>query len=266
MTLPVSGPLSLSDIAAEFGGAAPHSLSEYYGADTGIPSSGAISISDFYGKSNLFTLNIAASVANPNIRQLCVNAGWNQSVAVLVNITAPLINTINLPAGTSFPGGIEIKISAGTRVGGVYNSGTAIYTRIPLKVNNLGTISGGGGNGGAGQSNKYDVSGSVVLLGGGGGGGNGQGFASTSSTSILSASAGSPGSSQSNGSYYVQGGTGGAGGSWGSQGGNGLSNASGSSGWVETYPATAGALAGYYIDGNSYVTWVAAGTRLGRVA
>lgn len=40
------------DIAGEFGGATPHSLSEYYGADAGVPSFGTISMSDFHGASN----------------------------------------------------------------------------------------------------------------------------------------------------------------------------------------------------------------------
>lgn len=51
MALQSFGPISIGDIAAEFGGAAPHSLSEYYGVDDGIPTSGIISISDFYGAS-----------------------------------------------------------------------------------------------------------------------------------------------------------------------------------------------------------------------
>lgn len=52
MALPVSGPISLGQIAAEFGGAAPHSLSEYYAKTVGIPASGTISFSHFRGKSN----------------------------------------------------------------------------------------------------------------------------------------------------------------------------------------------------------------------
>lgn len=51
MTLPASGPLSLSEIQTEFGGTNPISISEYYAAATGVPASGTISISDFYGKS-----------------------------------------------------------------------------------------------------------------------------------------------------------------------------------------------------------------------
>jgi len=54
MALPSSGPLSLDDIAGEFGGTAPDTLSEYYGADTigGVPASGTLAISDFYGTSD----------------------------------------------------------------------------------------------------------------------------------------------------------------------------------------------------------------------
>jgi len=51
MALPSSGPLSIQQIATEFGGDAPHSLSEYYSAATGIPASGTISIGEFYGTS-----------------------------------------------------------------------------------------------------------------------------------------------------------------------------------------------------------------------
>ena len=51
MALPSSGALSLQDIEDEFGGTGSISISEYYGADTGVPASGTIAISDFYGTS-----------------------------------------------------------------------------------------------------------------------------------------------------------------------------------------------------------------------
>lgn len=64
MPLPSSGPLSLSDIQTEFGGVNPISLSEYYaggglvppgttGTFGAVPSSGTISIQNFYGTSNV---------------------------------------------------------------------------------------------------------------------------------------------------------------------------------------------------------------------
>lgn len=51
MALPSSGALALSDIQTEFGGTNPIGLSEYYGVATGVPASGTIDISDFYGTS-----------------------------------------------------------------------------------------------------------------------------------------------------------------------------------------------------------------------
>ncbi len=63
MPLPSSGPLALSQIQTEFGGSNPISLSEYYaggsfvpagttGTFGAVPSSGTISIRNFYGTSN----------------------------------------------------------------------------------------------------------------------------------------------------------------------------------------------------------------------
>ena len=69
MTLPASGPLSLSDIQTEFGGSNPISLSEYYaggglvpagtsGTYGAVPSSGALSVQNFYGTSNYIPVYI----------------------------------------------------------------------------------------------------------------------------------------------------------------------------------------------------------------
>jgi uncharacterized protein YkvS len=52
MVLQSSGAISLSNIQTEFGGTNPISISEYYAAAAGVPSSGAIDFSDFYGKSS----------------------------------------------------------------------------------------------------------------------------------------------------------------------------------------------------------------------
>ena len=55
MALQTSGAISLLDIATEFGGTAPHAMSEYYGggdnvgAGPGVPASGELTLSDFYG-------------------------------------------------------------------------------------------------------------------------------------------------------------------------------------------------------------------------
>lgn len=188
MTLPSAGPLSIRDIATESGRA--NNLGAFYSAFPGIPASGSISISQFYGKSATFTLNIVAAVASPNIRQLAMNAGWDQSAKLIVNVNAD-INTLRLDAGLSFPQGVRLNISAGVRVGGVRNGGTALFTRVPVEINNLGTISGGGGAGGAGESVYFEQAGqgsSSRVWCGGGTGGDGTGYVNTASLAVTSSS------------------------------------------------------------------------------
>jgi len=65
MALQTSGAISLSQIAAHFGGSGSHSLSEYHALAgkgvSGIPSSGSISFSHFHGKSNQVTTSVWVS-------------------------------------------------------------------------------------------------------------------------------------------------------------------------------------------------------------
>ena len=69
MTLPASGPLTFSDIQTEFGGTNPIALNEYYaggglvpagtsGTYGAVPSSGALSVQNFYGTSALIPIYI----------------------------------------------------------------------------------------------------------------------------------------------------------------------------------------------------------------
>ena len=72
--------LAISEIVTEFGGSTPHSLSEYYaggsnvpsgttGESGSIPTSGTISMSQFYGSSNriAIALTISGTTQNYNI-------------------------------------------------------------------------------------------------------------------------------------------------------------------------------------------------------
>ena len=63
MTIPASGPLAMTEIQTEFGGTNPIGLNEYYaggglvpagttGTYGAVPSSGTLSIQNFYGTSN----------------------------------------------------------------------------------------------------------------------------------------------------------------------------------------------------------------------
>lgn len=75
MTLPTSGPMSLSMIQTEFGGTNPIDLNEYYNGglyvpnsstNNNIPSSGTISLQDFYGGSNFrFVLTASMTAGSP---------------------------------------------------------------------------------------------------------------------------------------------------------------------------------------------------------
>ena len=89
MTLPSSGPLSIEDIANEFGGTAPHSLSEYYrggglvpdsSLTQSIPTSGSINVSDFYGTTNYTTLEILGEVNW--LQESTTNTSSSQSVTI----------------------------------------------------------------------------------------------------------------------------------------------------------------------------------------
>lgn len=75
MTIPSSGAISLLDIQNEFGGSSPISLNEYYaggsyvpsgttGTYGAVPSSGAISLRDFYGTSKIVVVNRTVTVGD----------------------------------------------------------------------------------------------------------------------------------------------------------------------------------------------------------
>ena len=68
----------MQDIAAEFGGDAPHALSEYYGAATGVPASGQISLQDFYGASaGISETYICTGRAEPDGKLIATpRVGW----------------------------------------------------------------------------------------------------------------------------------------------------------------------------------------------
>ena len=273
MALPTSGLITLAQIGFEAGITQPYTLAKLYGK-MGAPASGFLSLTHFYGKSNAFTLNITTSVASPDIHALAIAAGWNGSGPLIVNFNCPYVNSLRLDGSKTFPGGLVLNIASGCLIGGVINGGTAIYTRVPVTIYNNGTIAGGGGKGGTGNWTFARYSNDPTNVNGPpGAGGNGQGFANTSATSVTAAQLGFYGTT----AYYsgdtvgaapwASGGTGGNGGNWGIAGAVGQSNGDWggnySAGGVAT-PATAGAVAGLYIDGSNFASWGSIGNRLGR--
>jgi hypothetical protein len=153
MPVPLTGPISLTDIQAEFGGTNPISLTEYYkgGAyvlDTdfapNVPTSGTISLGDFRGarKTTLTTLTVTA-------------AGDN-----LIVLPATFVGNIIIDNMTGGGGGGGGPDSQPGYPG--YAGRTIIGGNIPAAAGDIVNlyVGGGGGAGGSG--------------GGGGGGGGGK--------------------------------------------------------------------------------------------
>uniref|UniRef100_A0A1A7GEA7 Uncharacterized protein n=1 Tax=biofilter metagenome TaxID=1070537 RepID=A0A1A7GEA7_9ZZZZ len=234
----------------------------------------------FAGQIGALTLDISNRV-NPNVANLLSAAGWagiNQPVVLVNN---GLINTLNIPSSMN---GTDLTLinAASCRIGGVLNGGTALTTRAAIKIQNLGILSGGGGVGGVGGSawvRRTLANGAVqYVTGSAGSGGAGQGF-NPGALTIAAAQAGGEGTTgylspsgswgpgdPGRGEAWAYGGNGGSGGAWGQSGSSGNSGqASGDYDTGAGYADGAPGLAGFYVDGNSYVTWLATGTRLGRV-
>lgn len=160
MTLQTSGPISFNNLRTEYQRTGALSLSQLYG-QPGIPTSGKISLGDFYGKSMKHTKVIAANQNNINIQNLFTAAEWSS--------TAPK----------------EVIINTGVIVGDAARSGFAIRSNTgrggTLAIINNGEIQGfaGNPNSGAGGAAIYiDQAGVTItnnwaVRGGGGAGGVG---------------------------------------------------------------------------------------------
>lgn len=287
MALQSSGAIKLSEIQTEFTGSNPISMSEYYrgGAyvtsnNTGVPTSGAISISQFYGTKREFAFTISTSyTTTQDLRTLALAAGWDGAAPVAATVASGVVIRGTPGNGPDGPGG------AGTpalTISGSFPAGLGL-------INN-GTIVGGGGGGGWGNrggngqpggagGNGINISVAVsitnnnIIGGGGGGGGGGGSFGSGGIVYIPgSGGGGAPfGAGGSGTGLYVPGGTAGfstagsgGGGDFGTNGGNGGTfGNNGSAGVSSSTYAGVGGAAGAAISGNSFVTWLATGTRYG---
>jgi Phage tail fibre adhesin Gp38 len=277
MALPSSGPLSFSDIQSEFGGSNPISLSEYYRGgsyvttnNTGVPTSGQIALNVFRGTVKQFAFTISTNYSTPqNLRSLALAAGWNGTDAVLATNNANISsNTTGTPALTingSFPNGLVFVNNgyivgmggAGGNYGQAGNAGgTALTVSSAVSITNNGTIAGGGGGGGS--SPVFGWGGVDLTTPGGGGGsgltqslggtgGNWTGNPSTLSGSFYSV----PGAGFAQGNGGVLNSPSGSGGAWGAAGVTG---------------GYAGGAGGAAVNGNSFITWLATGTRTGAVS
>jgi hypothetical protein len=140
--------LSLNQIAGEFGGSVPHSLSEYYAGggivpsgttgDSGaIPTSGSISIGQFYGSRQRVSIALTISSATTNY-QISASRGGTYEAGF-----TDIVLTNNSQVGSN---------SVGTAA--LWTGPNASWsTGDTIRVVNGGAIRGRGGNGGAGMPN-----------------------------------------------------------------------------------------------------------------
>ena len=158
MAVKSSGALSLTtDIVGEFGGVAPHSLSEYYGGGTyvpaganpGIATSGAINFGSHYGGVAATVLTISSNTNNYDIGAAAIAAGGDKSTPVILTINSGVTvgststGTAAMFTGTGWSSGTTINITNNGAIVGAVGSDTTS------------TSGGSGGSGGAGSNSSH---------------------------------------------------------------------------------------------------------------
>lgn len=141
MAVKASGILSLeTDIVDEFGGARPHSLSEYYRGGTNVPNatitngnvplSGAISFSNFYGTKELETTLFSI----PAFSTISFNAGDGQ-------ISYRLLGSFTIPEPKSFSFSVSVTIRGDERESNTIRSTNTMLVRDPtISIYRGGTV------------------------------------------------------------------------------------------------------------------------------
>ena len=188
MACPSSGTITIQDIVDEFGGSTPHSLSEYYrdgdnvpGNNTNVPTSGAISLSNFYDAVNEIQINLTSDTQDYSC-STGFGANWTSTVPKKLIIASGVTigatgsnNAITLESGMA--GTFTIENS-----GNIYGYAGTAGAAGP----NAGNAGGNGGTGGDAISVNSGITSGVTVLnnsganikgGGGGGGGGGAGGA-----------------------------------------------------------------------------------------
>ena len=193
MACPSSGQIKIQDIVDEFGGSTPHSLSEYYrdggevpSNNTNVPTSGTISLSNFYDAVNEIIVTVSSGTTNYSC-STAFGSHWTSAVPkrLIINSGVTIGGTGSNPALTiegSMAGtfivqnGGTITGYGGAAQGGTGGSAVKVLTdnSSGITFNNTGSLQAGGGGGGTGGDSGAGGTGGNGGAGGAGGeGGNG---------------------------------------------------------------------------------------------
>ena len=189
MVLQSSGTITLAQIQTEFGGSNPINLSEYYrgganvpdtAANSGIPTSGTISLSNFYGGNGAATSG-TFSPSGPLYRD-------NAALNTYYNSATRTVNVVNGPINISANSGAFIKnVTTGSAfsVGPIaFNNGDVLQHRIQ-SANTYDTGLFAYANMAGSSSAYFLVTTGAAPGGGGGGGGTGKKCLAISSPVII---------------------------------------------------------------------------------
>ena len=162
MAVTSSGLIRLSgDIVAEFGGSTPHAISEYYrnaglvpAGNTGVPTSGAVAFSDFYGTANVANRDIRVQMSHAGAGYSAFGVSSANSTATPQSFSGSGSFSVFSPvfrAGTGFLGqNISFKYSQNEDTANtsilLYGGTTASAVNTVILQLNGGTDGGSGGS------------------------------------------------------------------------------------------------------------------------
>ena len=169
MALPSSGAISLSEIASQYGGTAPHSLKDYYRNGTegvpdtastqNIPTSGAIGLKDFYGSSESSNRDIRVWMSylfNENGFGVTSQSSTAAPSSISASANAVAWQPV-FRAGTGFITSASISISQNEDVT-AYNNNVVLYGGTSSSaVTNVVAAWNAGYNGSTGGARGYSI-------------------------------------------------------------------------------------------------------------
>jgi len=187
MALPVApDPISLGDLQTNFGGTSPASLNEYYRGGTfvanipennNVPTSGRISLEDFYGAVTKITVVNNADIRNVSMQTAFTIGGinyWTRNVEKeYINNGTIGSNDATLPALTVSNGRSGTFTLTNSSTGSILGAG-GDGARVQGIATNARSDGQTGGTAIQNNSSNYTIVNSGVIYGGGGGGARGR--------------------------------------------------------------------------------------------